>query len=83
MSKSSEIKGRKNAKKNNLRSNKGYRKHISYGAVKTRAYDGEEDLVGIVNKKKERRKNKINPLNISESFEELENDGNILYGYPL
>lgn len=73
MSKSSEIKGRKSAKANNLRSNKGYRKHLPYGALKQTAYDSEEDIVGIVNKAKERRKNKINLRDLPLLTEEDEN----------
>lgn len=57
--------GRRNAKKANLSANKKRRKSVPYGSVKSYVIDSQEDLVGVVNKKKERRKNKINPNNIS------------------
>lgn len=59
MSKSSEIKGKRSSKKNNFSSAKKYRKHIPYGSTRQKAYDNEDELNLVVNKAKERRKNKI------------------------
>lgn len=72
MSKSKEIKGKKASKKNNLVAARKYRKHIPYGALKKASYDTDENIVGIVNKSKERRKNKIDVRSINDLFDDPE-----------
>lgn len=70
MSKSSEIKGKKNSKGNNFTSARKYRKHVPYGSTRQNGYDSDDGLTGIVNKSKERQKAKLHLKNIISQISE-------------
>lgn len=75
MSKSSKIKGKRNSKKDNFLGNKKHTKRLPYGSQRNHGYDSDDELTPIVNKSKERKKNKLNPLNYSaNSWDYEENE---------